>query len=101
MTEVYTQHTQSLKAFMQDLASALNENQQHSIVAFADQQELSANEIGQLEAMEQMQRGRDLSFVVVSRKLGYESSDALTVVPSVEEAHDLISFEEMQRDLLG
>lgn len=101
MTEVYTQHTQSLKAFMQDLASALNENQQHSIVAFADQQELSANEIGQLEAMEQMQRGRDLSFVVVSRKLDYESSDALTVVPSVEEAHDLISFEEMQRDLLG
>ncbi|MBL6655555.1 MAG: hypothetical protein ISP67_00480 [Flavobacteriaceae bacterium] len=101
MTEVYTQHTQSLKAFMQDLASALNENQQHSIIAFADQQELSANEIGQLEAMEQMQRGRDLSFVVVSRKLDYESSDTLTVVPSVEEAHDLISFEEMQRDLLG
>ena len=101
MTEVYTQHTQSLKVFMQDLASVLNENQQHSIVEFADQQELSASEIGQLEAMEQMLRGKELSFVVVSTKLDYESSDALTVVPSLEEAHDLISFEEMQRDLLG
>ena len=51
--------------------------------------------------MEQMLRSKELSFVVVSTKLDYESSDALTVVPSLEEAHDLISFEEMQRDLLG
>ena len=69
MTEVYTQHTQSLKAFMQDLASALNENQQHSIIAFADEQELNASDIEQLEAMEQMLRSKDLSFVVVSTKL--------------------------------
>jgi hypothetical protein len=101
MTEVYTQHTQSLKAFMQDLASGLNEKQQHSIIAFADHQELSACDIEQLESMEQMLRSKELSFVVVTTKLDYESSDALTVVPSLEEAHDLISFEEMQRDLLG
>lgn len=101
MTEVYTQHTQSLKAFMQDLASGLNENQQHSIVAFDDQQALGESEIKQLEAMEQMLRDMELSFVVVSSKLDYESSDVLTVVPSLEEAHDLISFEEMQRELLG
>ena len=86
---------------MQDLSSGLNEKQQHSIIAFADEQELSASDIEQLEAMEQMLRSKDLSFVVVSTKLDYESSDALTVVPSLEEAHDLISFEEMQRDLLG
>ena len=86
---------------MQDLASGLNEKQQHSIIAFADHQELSAGDIEQLESMEQMLRSKDLSFVVVSTKLDYESSDALTVVPSLEEANDLISFEEMQRDLLG
>ena len=86
---------------MQDLASGLNEKQQHSIIAFADHQELSTCDIEQLESMEQMLRSKELSFVVVSTKLDYESSDALTVVPSLEEAHDLISFEEMQRDLLG
>ena len=86
---------------MQDLASGLNENQQHSIVAFDDQQALGESEIKQLEAMEQMLRDKELSFVVVSSKLDYESSDVLTVVPSLEEAHDLISFEEMQRELLG
>ena len=100
MTDVYSQERQSLSSFIEHLQSHLSDHKQHVIIEFNAEQELNTNEIEQLETIEKQIRGNDLSFVVVALKLDYDSSDTLTVVPSVDEAHDLISFEEMQRDLL-
>lgn len=101
MTEVYSQQNQSLNSFIEHLEGHLSDNRQHVIIEFNAEQEFNANEIEQLETIEKRIRSNNLSFVVVSLKLDYDSSDALTVVPSADEAYDLISFEEMQRDLLA
>ena len=101
MTEVYSQENQSLNSFIEHFKSHLIDHRRHVIIEFNAEQEFNTNEIEQLETIEKGIRSNDLSFVVVSLKLDYDRSDALTVAPSVYEAKDLISFEEMQRDLLG
>ena len=101
MTEVYSQENQSLNSFIEHFKGHLSDHRRHVIIEFNAEQEFNTNEIEQLETIEKGIRSNDLSFVVVSLKLDYDRSDALTVAPSVSEAKDLISFEEMQRDLLG
>lgn len=40
------------------------------------------------------------SFVIVSSKLAYDSApEELTIVPSIQEAHDIVEMEEIERDL--
>lgn len=40
------------------------------------------------------------SFVIVSSKISYEDApEELTIVPTLQEAHDLIEMEEIERDL--
>jgi len=40
------------------------------------------------------------SFVIVSSKLAYDGApEELTIVPSIQEAHDIVEMEEIERDL--
>jgi hypothetical protein len=73
--------------------------QEHLIVALNDS-ELGDSDFQWIEKVASDLSNRSLSFVVLSEKLTYEVlPETINLCPTLEEAIDLIEFEEIQRDL--
>ena len=78
---------------------AIDELQEHLIVALSDS-EVSDRDFQWIENFASDLINRSLSFVILSEKLTYEVlPETVNLCPTLEEAIDLIEFEEIQRDL--
>ena len=78
---------------------AIDELQEHLIVALSDS-EVSDRDFQWIENFASDLINRSLSFVILSEKLTYEVlPETINLCPTLEEAIDLIEFEEIQRDL--
>jgi hypothetical protein len=77
----------------------IDQIQEHLIVALSDS-EVNDRDFQWIENFASDLINRSLSFVILSEKLTYEIlPEAVNLCPTLEEAIDLIEFEEIQRDL--
>ena len=78
---------------------AIDQLQEHLIIALSDS-EISDRDFQWIEKFASDLSDRSLSFVILSEKLTYEVlPETINLCPTLEEAIDLIEFEEIQRDL--
>jgi len=78
---------------------AIDELQEHLIVALSDS-EVSERDFQWIQNVASDLSDRSLSFVILSEQLTYEVlPENVNLCPTLEEAIDLIEFEEIQRDL--
>jgi hypothetical protein len=81
------------------LGYEIDQLQEHLIVALSDF-EVSDRDFQWIEKIASDLSDRSLSFVILSEKLTYEVlPETVNLCPTLEEAIDLIEFEEIQRDL--
>lgn len=77
----------------------IDQLQEHLIVSLIDS-EVSDRDFQWIEKVASDLSDRSLSFVILSEKLTYEVlPETINLCPTLEEAIDLIEFEEIQRDL--
>ena len=77
----------------------IDQIQEHLIVALSDS-EVNDRDFQWIENFASDLINRSLSFVILSKKLTYEIlPETVNLCPTLEEAIDLIEFEEIQRDL--
>ena len=78
---------------------AIDQLQEHLIIALSDS-EISDRDFQWIEKFASDLSDKSLSFVILSEKLTYEVlPETINLCPTLEEAIDLIEFEEIQRDL--
>ena len=78
---------------------AIDELQEHLIVDLSDS-EVSERDFQWIQNVASHLNDRSLSFVILSEQLTYEVlPETVNLCPTLEEAIDLIEFEEIQRDL--
>ena len=81
------------------LGYEIDQLQEHLIVALSDS-EVNDRDFQWIENFASDLINRSLSFVILSEKLTYEVlPETVNLCPTLEEAIDLIEFEEIQRDL--
>jgi hypothetical protein len=81
------------------LGYEIDQLQEHLIVALSDF-EVSDRDFQWIEKIASDLSDRSLSFVILSEKLTYDVlPETVNLCPTLEEAIDLIEFEEIQRDL--
>ena len=77
----------------------IDQLQEHLIVALSDS-EISDRDFQWIEKFASDLSDKSLSFVILSEKLTYEVlPETINLCPTLDEAIDLIEFEEIQRDL--
>ena len=77
----------------------IDQLQEHLIVALSDS-EINDKDFQWIEMVASDLSDKSLSFVILSEKLTYEVlPETVNLCPTLEEAIDLIEFEEIQRDL--
>ena len=93
------------KATIVELVKKLNElypkfKNDNVIVALTSLKPLGLNDIVEFLQISNKHRGAKHSFVIVSDKIDLDIvPDEIVVVPTTQEAYDIIEMEEMERDL--
>jgi hypothetical protein len=83
---------------IQDIYSKLKNN--NIIVNLTSLKKLSLQDIIEFLELSNTHRGSKQSFVIVSDSIDIdETPDEIIVVPTMQEAYDIIEMEEMERDL--
>ncbi|MEJ2163422.1 MAG: ribonuclease Z [Robiginitalea sp.] len=100
-TTIVFQEDISLPAFMDKLKKEYPRVQNdHLIINLFSFGELSAGDILGFLNLSNTHRGKGKSFVLVSDTVSYEDiPDEMNLVPSLQEARDIIEMEEIERDL--
>jgi len=83
------------------LLPLLNETPQNNVVVLFKELELSNEKILQLlKKISSYQKMAKFSFVVVNSNIDIDELDSdIVIVPTLQEAHDIIEMEEIERDL--
>ena len=91
----------SLTGFMGNLKKAYPKiKDDHIIVNLFSFSKLDTGDILEFLDLSNTHRGANKSFVLVTDKISYEDvPDEICVVPSIQEAKDIIEMEEIERDL--
>ncbi len=100
-TTIVTQETVSLPTFVKKLneqyPKVKNDN---LIVNLFSLNKLSVNDLLEFLQLSNTHRANKKSFVIVSDAVSYDDiPDELVVVPTLQEAFDVIEMEEIERDL--
>lgn len=100
-TTIVFQEKISLKEFLSNLASAYPKlRNDHLIINLFSFDSLTTEDLLEFLQLSDEHRGRGKSFVLVSEKISYdEVPDEISLAPSLQEAHDIIEMEEIERDL--
>ena len=100
-TTIVFQENTSLTKFLESLKEGYprikNDNIIINLFSFT---KLSANDLLEFLELSNTHRERQKSFVLVTDKVSYDKiPDAICVVPTIQEARDIIEMEEIERDL--
>ncbi|MFH6604524.1 ribonuclease Z [Maribacter algicola] len=72
----------------------------HLIINLFSFSELKADDVLEFLELSNAHRAKNKSFVIVTEKVSYdEVPDEICVVPTIQEARDIIEMEEIERDL--
>ncbi|HET8735789.1 MAG TPA: ribonuclease Z [Pricia sp.] len=99
-TVVFQEHT-SLKKFLQNLNNGYPKfKNDHLVINLFSFSKLTANEVLEFQQLSDTHRKANKSFVLVTDKVSYdEVPESIIVVPTLQEARDIIQMEEIERDL--
>lgn len=100
-TTIIFQEDISLKKFMENLENAYsNIKNDHIIVNLFSFSKLTAGDVLEFLQISNDHRGARKSFVLVTNKVSFdEVPEEICVVPTIQEAKDIIEMEEIERDL--
>ncbi len=75
-------------------------SQDNIIVNLFSLNKITAEEISEFLRISNKHKEAKHSFVIVTDKISFEEApDEITIVPTLQEAHDIIEMEEIERDL--
>lgn len=100
-TTIVLQEKTTLSGFLKNLNDAYpkikNDNIIVNLFSFS---KLKADDVLEFLQLSDIHRKAKKSFVLVTDKVSYEEvPDKIYVVPTIQEAHDIIEMEEIERDL--
>lgn len=100
-TTIVFQEKTTLSGFLENLEKAYPKLKHDNLVInLFSFDKLNIDDILEFLEMSNTHKGSGKSFVLVTDKLGYdEIPDELSVVPTLQEAKDLIEMEDIERDL--
>ncbi|MBT8205761.1 MAG: ribonuclease Z [Eudoraea sp.] len=100
-TTIVFQENIALEKFLENLNNAYHKiKDDHLIINLFSFSFLNANDLLEFLHLSNTHRGSKKSFVLVTKKVPYdEVPDEICVVPSIQEARDIIEMEEIERDL--
>lgn len=100
-TTIVFQENISLTKFVENLNEAYDKiKNDHIVVNLFSFSKLSSNDILEFLNLANVHKKANKSFVLVTTKVTYdEVPDNINVVPTLQEAKDIIEMEEIERDL--
>lgn len=100
-TTIVYQENISLKKFIENLnRSYKNIKNDHLIINLFSFSEITSNDILEFLQLSNTHRAANKSFVLVTNKVEYDQvPDEICLVPTLQEADDIIEMEEIERDL--
>lgn len=100
-TTTISQENILLADFLKNLEEAYSVlKNDHIIVQLLSFDKLRANDILEFLELSNTHRATNKSFVLVSDKISYDDvPEEICLVPTVQEAKDIVEMEEMERDL--
>ena len=100
-TTVVFQEDISLQKFVENLNQGYPKiKHDHIIVNLFSFSNLTTDDLMEFYQLSDTHRKNDKSFVLVTDKVSYDQvPETLIVVPTLQEAHDIIEMEEIERDL--
>ncbi len=100
-TTIVFQEDISLGTFLLNLNKSYEKLQHdHIVVNLFSFDKLNANDILEFLELSSKHRGARKSFVLVTEKVSYdEVPEEICLVPTIQEAKDIIEMEEIERDL--
>ncbi|MBC7000064.1 ribonuclease Z [Cytophaga sp. FL35] len=100
-TTVVFQEKTTLSTFLQNLNDAYPKlKNEHIVVNLFSFSKLTSDDVLEFLQLSDTHKKNNKSFVLVTDKVSYDDvPDTICVVPTVQEAHDIIEMEEIERDL--
>lgn len=100
-TTIVFQENASLRTFITNLNGAYNNiKNDHIILNLFSFSQLSSDDILEFLNISNTHRASDKSFVLVTHKVSFDGlPEEIIVVPTIQEAKDIIEMEEIERDL--
>jgi hypothetical protein len=100
-TTIVFQENISLKRFIENLnGSYAKIKNDHLIINLFSFSKISSDDVLEFLELSNSHRSANKSFVLVTDKLDYdEVPDEICLVPTIQEAKDIIEMEEIERDL--
>jgi hypothetical protein len=100
-TTIVFQEKSSLPIFLGNLSRAYPRlKNDHLIINLFSFGPLTTDDLIEFLELSDRHRGRGKSFVLVSDRISYDQvPDEISLAPSLQEAHDIIEMEEIERDL--
>lgn len=100
-TTIIFQENISLQKFLENLTQVYNKvKNDHIIVNLFSFTELTADDLLEFLQISNEHRAAKKSFVLVTDKVPYDKvPEEICVVPTIQEAKDIIEMEEIERDL--
>lgn len=100
-TTIVFQEKTSLATFLENLNRAYPKIKHDNIIVnLFSFQKLTSGDVLEFLNISNTHRASNRSFVLVTSKVSYdEVPDEITLVPSIQEAKDIIEMEEIERDL--
>ena len=98
---IFTQENATIVELVKKIESLYQKHKNDNfIVSLSTFNPLSTQDILEFLELSNIHRAKKHSFVIVSDKLNFdEIPDEIVVVPTAQEAYDIIEMEEMERDL--
>ena len=100
-TTIITQEKTTVAEFVKGLESKYESLKNDNIVVnLFSLMQISADDINEFLRISNMHKAAKHSFVIVTKKVSYEDvPDEITIVPTLQEAYDVVEMEEIERDL--
>ncbi|SFU42795.1 hypothetical protein SAMN05216480_103110 [Pustulibacterium marinum] len=100
-TSIVTNEKMSVGEFIKNYKEAYERiKSDHIIINLFSINKLSVDDLLEFLPLSNAHRERNKSFVIVASDISYDDlPDELEVVPTLQEAHDIIEMEEIERDL--
>jgi len=100
-TTIITQEKTTIIEFVQGLEKKYNSIKNDNIIVdLFSLKDLSVRDLQEFLLVSNQHKAQGHSFVIVTEKISYEDAhDDITIVPTLQEAYDIVEMEEIERDL--
>ncbi|MCK8520319.1 ribonuclease Z [Aquimarina sp. D1M17] len=100
-TTIITQEKTTIVEFVKRLEDAYDSLKNDNIIInLFSLKDISIDDINEFLRVSNKHRASNHSFVIVTERISYdEAPDEITIVPTLQEAYDLVEMEEIERDL--